>query len=443
LQGLYLKLQESRFDELIEGVDKLQRQVSRTLSELVQFNTENPPVESYEVQNYVRQELQRVGLKTEFHNPGDNAVALTSSSGEDVSRGLIFYGHADVVSAGNVTSWKYPPYSGKIVDGRVHGRGSADMKAGLAAAIYAYKLLYESEIELPGILEFISVLDEENWHPTPMGWNTYDWLLSTGKLRGRACVMGEPSGISKVCIGERGDYWIRLRSNAKPSHGSMPVYKENACVKLFKCIEDLSGLTNEKVVIPKEIKSIVKTSSVLLRDDLKNVKVVGIGEEIEKVLEHYSMNVGVVSGGTMINILPERCEAEIAFCIPLGSSGNELDRKIRGLLRKEEYANIDLEYLGESQSDPSYTPPKSRLAKSVRRAATNILGYEPPLYVTQGTSDGNVFRKHGIDTCFYGPGSFGGIHCYNESVSIKDTLMVLRTYLRIVENYFGLSKHDR
>jgi len=422
-----------RFDKT-----KARKELASTISKLLQFKSENPPIEDYDVQLYLKQELEKVGLRAKLHKPCDKAVALTSFFGGD-DPGLIFYGHADVVPAGDRKNWRYPPYCGRILDGRIFGRGASDMKAALAAELFAFKLLFESEVELPGRLEFVSVLDEENWHRTPLGYGTADWLLRTGELTGKSCVMGEPGGIPRICIGERGDYWVRIRSRGRPRHGSAPVYEDNPCVKLFKCIDQIHESIKERVPTPEEIRPLIKPSSIFLRDAFNTLGIDNY-ENAKDLLTRYSMNVGRVNGGTMINIVPEGCEVDVAFCIPLGGSRRDLDRKIKEILSEPRYRNIELVYLGESDAaGPSYTSPKSHLVECLANSASQVLGRPVPAYLTQGTSDANVFRSHGVDTCFYGPGAIEDAHGYNESVSIRDSLTALEVYLRLVTNFFGIN----
>lgn len=423
-----------RYNETSAG-----KELASMISKLLQFRSENPPVEGYDVQLFIKDELEKVGLRAKLHKPGDKAVALTSGFGGP-DQGLIFYSHADVVPAGDRKGWRYPPYSGRISNGRVFGRGASDMKAALAAELFAFRLLFESEVELPGRLEFVSVLDEENWHRTPLGYGTSDWLLRTGELTGKSCVMGEPGGISRICIGERGDYWVRIRSRGKPRHGSAPVYDENPCIRLFKCIDEIHECMKEKVTTPQEIRQLIKPSSVFLRDAFSGSGIDDY-ETARDLLTRYSMNVGRVNGGTMINIVPEGCDADVAFCIPLGATRRELGAKIRRILREPQYKNIELEHLAESDAaGPSYTSPKTHLVESLAYSASQVLGTPAPLYLTQGTSDANVFRSRGVDTCFYGPGTFEGAHGYNESISIRDTLTTLKVYLRLVINFFGIKQ---
>jgi succinyl-diaminopimelate desuccinylase len=226
----------------------------------------------------------------------------------------------------------------------------------------------------------------------------------------------------------------------KPRHGSAPVYDENPCIRLFKCLDEIHESVKQKVTPPEEVKHLIEPSSAFLRDAFRTS---GIDdhEAARTLLTHFSMNVGSVTGGTMINIVPEDCEAEVAFCIPLGATRRELDRKIKRILRQPQYRNVDLEYIAESDvAGPSYTSADSHLVKSLTHSASQVLGNPAPLYLTQGTSDANVFRSHGVDTCFYGPGTYEGAHGFNESVSIQDSLTALKVYLTLVGTFFGIKQ---
>ena len=429
------KTSPKNLDKALNELKNSEKEITRLVVNLIRFKSENPPVEDHDIQLFIRDFLRQAGLGCELHDPGDKAWALTSSFG-DGNDGFIFYGHADVVPAGDPSRWIHPPFSGEVVGDRIHGRGASDMKAGLAAELFAYKLLYQNEVELPGRVEFVSVLDEENWHRTPIGWNTSDWLLTTGKLRGKACVMGEQSGIKKVCLGERGDYWVRLHSNAKPRHGSTPVYEDNACVKLFRVLESIhTTITKLRAEPPEDIRGIVYASPKHIAEDLGEAASGITHDQLLEMLVKPTMNLGVVRGGTMINIVPDACEAEVAFCVPIGMSRESLHAAVSRVVK--ESGSVTLELLGESQSDPSYTKPDSRIAQTLKEEAADVLGVAPEFYVTQGTSDANVFRKHGVDTCFYGPGDFENTHGYNESVSISAVTKIAQIYLKAAARYFA------
>jgi acetylornithine deacetylase/succinyl-diaminopimelate desuccinylase-like protein len=95
--------------------------------------------------------------------------------------------------------------------------------------------------------------------------------------------------------------------------------------------------------------------------------------------------------------------------------------------------------LGESQSNPSFTRPDSAIVRSLSESVSKIAkGIPAPLtFLTQGTSDANIYGMHSIDTCLYGPGTFKNIHGYDESVSIADTIFTTQAYLQTVVEYVG------
>ncbi|MEM3655903.1 MAG: ArgE/DapE family deacylase [Thermoprotei archaeon] len=429
-----LKDTPKKLDRALNHLKNSGEQLVSLTAELIRYSTENPPAENYEVLLYIRDFLKRFGLDCELHNPADGAWALTSSHG-DGDDGLIFYGHADVVPAGDPSKWVHPPYSGRVVGGRIYGRGASDMKAGLAAELFAYTQLYQDEVELPGKVEFVCVLDEEDWHSTPVGWGMSDWLLTTGKLSGKACVMGEPSGIHKICLGERSDYWVRLCVQGEPRHGSTAVYEDNACVKLFKTIENIhSALAQLIAEPPQDIRGVVYDSPKHIAEDLGDAASNLTYEQLLEFLVKPTLNVGVLRGGTMINIVPPKCEAELAICIPIGMSRERLHEVVSRVV--EAQGNTTLELLDEAPVNPSYTKPHSRIARVTQQEAAHTLGQPPQFYVTQATSDANIFRKHGVETVFYGPGEFKEAHSYNESVDISATTHAAQIYLKTAAHYF-------
>jgi len=123
-------------DKALNELKNSEKELVRLVVDLIRFKSENPPVEDYDIQLYIRDFLNQAGLGCELHDPGDKAWALTSSFG-DGSDGFIFYGHADVVPAGDPSRWVHSPFSGEVVGDRIHGRGASDMKAGLAAELFA------------------------------------------------------------------------------------------------------------------------------------------------------------------------------------------------------------------------------------------------------------------------------------------------------------------
>lgn len=407
------------------------RSLVELASSLVSTPSENPGPGAAKVQLKVEEYLEGLGVTVTRHTGFGGEFALTATLGEPGPDALILYGHSDVVPAGDTAKWLSPPFEPKVSGGKLYGRGASDMKAGLAAELFVFGLLAQSEPKLERPITLVCVPDEEDWKRTPTGWGFSKWLLEEGRLRGSACIMGEPSGLGAICIGERGDYWFRLRAEAEAGHGSAPIFDQNVFVRLFRALEDIHGALNKmKGNLPHTLKNVVAHSYRVIAQDFgltpKQARRLGL-------LEKPTINVGKVWGGTMVNTLPDRCEAEVAACVPLGLTWRQLHLAVKQTLASHPAVSLEVEE--GSQSDPSYTDPGEKIVGQLERCATQVLGHRPALYVTQATSDANVFRAHHIPTCFYGPGNIRLAHAYNEHVEIGQLIKAAEIYLRTALSY--------
>ena len=419
-------------DVLAERVSRGREELVALLRRLISLEGGDQAGSLVGVQTFLKDYLEGVGLSVETHSV-EGVSAITSSIGGNRRDGLILYSHCDVVPPGGSARWLYPPFEGRVVGGRVYGRGSADMLGGLAAEVFALSALVGFEAEFSRGVSFVSVPDEEDWRRTPTGWGFSDWLLRTGKLTGGACIMGEPSGIGGVCVGERGDYWVTLRVRGDAGHGSLAVYGDNVFVRLFRALDELHRAVCSHVALPPpEVAPLLEDSYPVLAVEL-GVPVAEL--RAKRMLESPSMNVGRVRGGVMVNVLPDECEAEVAFCVPIGMTWRELHNRVLSTLRSNGHPEVEPSVVEGSQSDPSYTPPQSRIVGALSEAVKETLGDCPKAYVTQATSDANVFRAHGIPTCLYGPGHMGVAHCFNEHVDIEDIVRAAQVYVRTILKY--------
>ena len=127
-------------------------------------------------------------------------------------------GHFDVVPAGD--GWTVDPFGGVVRDGRLYGRGACDMKAGIAAAVYAAEAIRRAGIELPGTIEISGTVDEESGGLA----GVRGWPNMAGCRAGRTdyVIIPEPLDVDRVCIGHRGVYWFEVEAHGRIGHGSMP-----------------------------------------------------------------------------------------------------------------------------------------------------------------------------------------------------------------------------
>ena len=127
-------------------------------------------------------------------------------------------GHFDVVPAG--AGWTVDPFGGVVRDGRIYGRGACDMKAGIAAAVFAVEAIRRAGVELEGTVEISGTVDEESGGFAGVAWLAQDKRVSSS--RNDCVIIPEPLNVDRICIGHRGVYWFEVETFGRIGHGSMP-----------------------------------------------------------------------------------------------------------------------------------------------------------------------------------------------------------------------------
>jgi succinyl-diaminopimelate desuccinylase len=135
-----------------------------------------------------------------------------------------FNSHIDVVEAG--IGWTFDPFGAEIQDGKIYGRGTCDMKGGLASSVIACEALIESGLPLPGVLEISGTVDEESG-----GFSGVGYLAERGyfsKPRVHHVIIPEPLGVDRICLGHRSVYWAQVETKGHIVHGCMPFLGDSA-----------------------------------------------------------------------------------------------------------------------------------------------------------------------------------------------------------------------
>ena len=125
--------------------------------------------------------------------------------GKGEGKDLYLFGHTDVVPVDENTTWKYPPFSGEIVDNKIYGRGSADMKGGVGVAIVTLEILKNLNINLKGNVTGQFVIEEEAG-----GNGTLYAALQNEFTSNGACIMLEPTGSHQIMVSNRGAQYFRI-----------------------------------------------------------------------------------------------------------------------------------------------------------------------------------------------------------------------------------------
>ena len=254
--------------------------------ELIRFNTVNPPGNEDQVCNYLASILESAGFecrKIEFAPRRMSLVAKIGSCSND-NPSICFTGHVDVVPLG-ARSWKHEPFAGLIEDGKLFGRGSSDMKSGVAAFVVAAMKTAQAAKACSGVSLIITAGEEtgcEGAFHLVASQEILEFLGPAGSF-----VVAEPTA-NEPLIGHKGAYWLKASTEGVTAHGSMPERGENAFYKLAK-----AALTLEKFTF-----------------DTPAHPLMGQG----------TLNVGTAKAGLNINSVPDAAEMTLDIRTVAGQS---------------------------------------------------------------------------------------------------------------------------
>jgi succinyl-diaminopimelate desuccinylase len=198
----------------------------------------DPEATEARVAAFVEGWLRREGFEVEVQQaaPGRPNIIGWLGDKRPGSRSLLLEGHTDVVTEGDPAGWSHPPFGADMVEGRIYGRGAADMKSGLAAAMAAAAAFRRAGVALRGKLVVGALVDEED------GMIGVRHLCTTAVGRELdAAVICEPEE-NELCLEQRGVVWARFRVRGKMAHGAMPEAGVNPIAGLGRLLAAAPGL---------------------------------------------------------------------------------------------------------------------------------------------------------------------------------------------------------
>jgi succinyl-diaminopimelate desuccinylase len=376
---------------IIGGIDRRKDELITLCSRLIQIPSENPPGDTGKIAEFVKEFLNGKGLGAQTFTPRKGLTSIVSENGTPGGRSIVLNGHLDVFPAGT-EGWKFPPFCGDVKDGKILGRGATDMKAGVAASLFAYAIIQELKVKLPGKLVLSLAADEESGGR----WGT-DWLLdNVPALTGDACLIAEPGGLGAVVFGEKGRCQFRVTAKGIAGHSPMPIHTVNAIVKMARVIPAMDALKDLEVKIPDELTGPIQEGKAYYDKHL--------GEGAGRVLDHLTVNVGVIKGGTNINTVPDLCEVDVDVTLPFGITPQEAKHEFDSRLKAAGMDGVECEFIQEYpfHRPALYTPTSERIVRLVRENVKAITGIEPRYFIKHWGTDGKFFRKRGIPTVIYG-----------------------------------------
>jgi succinyl-diaminopimelate desuccinylase len=391
--------------------------VSRICSDLVRINSENPPGSTAEVIEYIRAFLETLGICSKVSGNSQGMYNLVTKK---TDRHLLLCGHVDVVPARDA-AWTFPPFSGRIDETFVHGRGSTDMKGGCASILSACESLVNDGHDFLATLVF--VCDEETG-----GENGIRCLLADRTISPADCLIAEPTPSRHPAIGQKGLCRLELGFTGVPAHGSLyPAVGVSAIMEAVALIEYIHNLHTRDYPVSAEMEEILARSEDVLKKEF-------ILMDVSDILRHLTYNPGTIHGGEKSNVVAEHCVLELEMRVPWGCAIPELKSAIMAHAK-------NAKILLEEAHEPSITNPASTLVFTTCEEVRKVWGGQVFPIVQWAASDARHLRLHGFNVLEYGPGEIASLHAVDERVTINSLKNAALVYRGVMERYAEMGEH--
>ncbi len=471
---------------LIASVDEYKGELVDLLKKIVAIDSRVVNLETFSDQTrifaFVEAFMKEAGGKCEYFrcphphapaNSGQSWPSLIAALGESGGKMLQYCGHLDVVPF-TAEAWSTDPLVAVERDGKLYGRGTADMKGGVASQMMAFKILASSGIPLKGRLQMLFFPDEEM-----NGDYGSQFMVREHKAAIDApTIISEPTGqppikSPAIIVGEKGHAWLKLKFLGASGHGSMPKPKSNAINKANRFIANQAGLKLPKVKSPLSLWTMLRSLlnrfsfGTLLKvarappseaPDPYNKDGLGVGNFFKSTISFTQ-----IRAGTKVNVIPSTCEMEVDirvlpgitlqqvldsivdYCTDLGYVIRLPDgfRNLQKYAWKERWEAFLLEHpfdveLSVISSTPgTFEDPDRPFTQLLSEAFEDVYHVKAVHFFAPGSSDAVFLRGGGIaDVVLFGP-TGGHMHDANEFVYINDLVNMCKVYLLVAYRMLG------
>ena len=368
-----------------------------TLAEMVRINSVNPAydggVPEADIAAYIGAFFarRRIGTFTQEVFPGRPNL-LVRLPGRDPSRRVVFEAHTDTAG---IAGMVIDPFMPEVRDGKLYGRGACDTKAGLAAMMHAVASVAEEGVEPPCEVLFCAAADEE--------FSYRGVVKLCDGLRADAAIASEPTSL-RLIAATKGCVRFRIRTKGKASHSAKPHLGVNAVSQMARIVT-------------------------ALEEDA-----CGLARRPHPTLGPPTFNIGVIHGGTQVNIVPDLCVIEIDRRLVPGELPERVWQDYGEFL-----ASLSARIPGlDAEIEPPMLqdlPLETEAAEPVVRVASRVLGelgLDPrPAGVPYG-SDASKLAAAGVPSVVFGPGSIDQAHAATEYVDCEEVRQAAEFYRRFI-----------
>ncbi len=430
----------SIYQKVYGEIDRLRGKMTDFAQQLVQIPS--LPGEEQTAQRFFAKKLRSLGVDVEIlqsslaeleHHPAfsDDGISFEErlnvvgtwpassptdssrdgKSGELPGRSLILNGHMDVVPIGDPTLWRHPPWGGVIENGKLYGRGACDMKAGIAAAVFAVEALRNLRFQPAGKVVLESVIGEESG-----GVGTLTTL--TRGVHADAAILMEPTRL-RSCPVHAGALSFRLRVQGRAIHASMKRFGVSAVEKFQAVFTAIQELDRDRHL------------------DYDN-RIFEFEDNIAPI------SIGTVAAGDWLSTVPETLIAEGRFGVfpgeTIASAKAALAECITHVTSIDPWLRQHppvLEWI-EGQFEPGHTSLDEPIVAALANAHSQVNGTAPLVQGVPYGSDLRLFTEHGkLPAVLYGPGDVAYAHTVEEHVELEEIVLCAKVLALLIVDWCG------
>lgn len=377
--------------------------VTKVLTRLVRIESINPELVpggrgEEGVARYVADFLRAAGWEARLDEIAPrrwNVIGILHGRGG--GKTLMFNGHLDTVGVEGMAD----PFTARIEDGRLYGRGAQDMKGGIAAALAAAAALAEGP-RLQGDVVIAGVADEE--------YQSAGTRALLKQVRTDAAIVMEPTGL-EVVTAHKGFVWAEVETHGRAAHGSRPQEGLDAIVFMGRVLGEIDKLQSEL-------------------NAASGHALLGRG----------SVHASLISGGQELSSYPAQCRLSLERRTIPGEDGATFEgelRKIISTLEKQDTRFSARTKLGYAAS-PLETARESEIAQTLVASARKVIGSSARFGVQSFWTDAALLNEEGIASVLFGPGG-EGLHSKVEFVHLEDVRLCAETLTACARDFCGVA----
>lgn len=341
---------------------------------LIAFNTINPPGHEFDCATFLAEILEPAGFQIKLHDwqsQRPNLIATLPATEPAARDAIVYSGHLDTVPLGQA-DWTVDPFAGELKNGKLYGRGTSDMKSGVAACVLAGLALAREPVRRAEVRLILSA-GEETGCEGVLALAERPGLLGTCE----ALIVAEPTD-NRPFVGHKGALWLQLVHKGVTAHGSMPDKGVNAIFAACRSVEALRGFD--------------------------------FGVTPHPVMGGPSLNVGNMTAGMNINSVPDLALVGVDIRSTVGQSNADIKTQLADLL------DDNVQIVPVTDMDHVYTDPDTPFMQQVFSVVADVSGTAPEVGTATYFTDASVLRPvmGNPATLIMGPGAMAMAHQTDE-----------------------------